>query len=280
MPRKVDAASRIAELGIELSYDGSHSYMGDPYLREMGPFVAVAYLVHDDNCEDPLTNCDAMGRIVMDKSNVMDALGRTSKSYPMMDDEVALILRLRGIEDANDEVNRAAQALWLDKAELRAVGVTYSVPLRKLYHGGYDELDVENGFKADAAWIPDEHLYKHLEAFEDGDRRRAEAYLCFEQALEEYNKWAEGQCYGLIVEVFRKETQKKVKRLCDDVWGFIGDDYAEEELKQQLKDAVQRMEEAWKLELRSRSSERSRTGSIRSRGKPSRKRPATPTPAC
>jgi len=54
-----------------------------------------------------------------------------------------------------------------------------------------------------------------------------------EQALEEYNAWLSGDCYGICVEVYEIDAEgEQGKMISDDAcWGFIGSDFAEEELK-------------------------------------------------
>lgn len=67
-------------------------------------------------------------------------------------------------------------------------------------------------------------------------RRRAARELA-EQALETYNEWLSGDCWGVIVEKFTRpdlDSAWEEAESADACWGFIGSDYAEEEMKSRL----------------------------------------------
>lgn len=73
-------------------------------------------------------------------------------------------------------------------------------------------------------------------------RETAAEEIC-RSSLEEYNAWLAGDCYGMTVEVFEVEGEQ-VKPVEDDsCWGFIGQKWAESELKCHFESEVKRQHE-------------------------------------
>lgn len=69
------------------------------------------------------------------------------------------------------------------------------------------------------------------------DGRRLAALELAEQALEKYNDWSNGDCYGVIVQVHELDGTLVKEDAC---WGYIGSDYAEETLKDAVESSVRR----------------------------------------
>lgn len=63
-----------------------------------------------------------------------------------------------------------------------------------------------------------------------------------ESSLETYNAWLSGDCYGCIVEVFELDEDEDEGALVEDesCWGFIGEEWAEDELKAMFDWQVER----------------------------------------
>jgi hypothetical protein len=61
---------------------------------------------------------------------------------------------------------------------------------------------------------------------------------CARQALEEYNAWLSGECYGVVVEWFKDGEQVDH----DACWGHVGTDYAETELETTFEATCQFLE--------------------------------------
>jgi len=55
-----------------------------------------------------------------------------------------------------------------------------------------------------------------------------------QSCLDEYVKWCNGDCYGIVVETFTKEGDEWVQAEEDTCWGFIGGEYAEQEMKREF----------------------------------------------
>lgn len=68
--------------------------------------------------------------------------------------------------------------------------------------------------------------------------RRHAAEELAQQALDEYNKWLSGDCYGCVVEIFQDVADDGPPNYeqidSDHCWGFIGSDNAEENLKSEF----------------------------------------------
>lgn len=70
---------------------------------------------------------------------------------------------------------------------------------------------------------------------------RKEAIICAHQAVETYNGWLSGDCWGVCVETFDKEGVPLEQDAC---WGYHGQEYAEEEMKSNVAHAVKAAQEA------------------------------------
>ena len=87
-----------------------------------------------------------------------------------------------------------------------------------------------------------------------GQGRRRAAIELAESSLETYNAWLCGDCYGIVVEVHSLDEDGDEVDLVDDesCWGFIGDEWAEEELRilfdYQVEQTKKRVEEEHKQE--------------------------------
>lgn len=81
--------------------------------------------------------------------------------------------------------------------------------------------------RGEAVWAPDKHLQEELAKIEDPDARYAQAVIYAEQAVELYNAWSSGDCYGVVVQTHDKEGAMEDE---DAVWGYVGGEHAEEEL--------------------------------------------------
>jgi hypothetical protein len=66
---------------------------------------------------------------------------------------------------------------------------------------------------------------------------RLEAVSCATGAVEEYNKWLSGDCWGVCVEVFDAKGEP-VEDEQDSCWGYIGESYAIEERDGRIAEAM------------------------------------------
>ncbi len=70
--------------------------------------------------------------------------------------------------------------------------------------------------------------------------RRNEAVRCAQSAVDEYNKWLSGDCYGVCVDVLDAHGEID-DELSSAVWSFIGSKYAEEELRGEVDAMVEHL---------------------------------------
>ena len=92
----------------------------------------------------------------------------------------------------------------------------------------------------ESVWVPDKYLREELEKIADPKERRAEAVKYAEQACKTYTSWANGDCYGVVVQVHELDGTFVEEDAC---WGYNGGDYAEESLAEQVKWMAARYED-------------------------------------
>lgn len=73
--------------------------------------------------------------------------------------------------------------------------------------------------------------YRKLLASRGEEQARAYAVQDVNRTLDEYSKVCNGETYGVIVETWNIEGQHVRRMAREDVWGFIGSEYALEELE-------------------------------------------------
>lgn len=87
-------------------------------------------------------------------------------------------------------------------------------------------------------WVPDQYLRDELDSIKEKgglDAARTKAVEFARQALESYNAWLAGDCYGVAVDVFSAEGN--CLKLIDEsaVWGYVGSEWAEESLSEEVE---------------------------------------------
>lgn len=206
--------------------------------------IIVGYLVPDTCCENPLADSDSMGKIVH-RTDMDPHLGLETHE-PDLEPYLDYLARLAGedIDDPTNEQTEAAIKLWIANYKAFKTPSTWARALRQ--HGrdcGVYECDVDDIVKgrADCAWVPDAALYDHINSFPP-EKRNEEAYKCFVNAIEEFNRWAEGECYGIVIEYFVKKSCGHYHKATDEpdssCWGYIGNEWALVDLRQTFKWAV------------------------------------------
>lgn len=221
----------VKQFNLELEHndDGYRKYHWMPRDRSV---IYVAYLTHDPDCNDPISNGDCNGRIVTkhDDKAFLQHVGRDSDGEPILDEFAALYARLKG-EDLDGFCcdSNILYEMWVKAAEQGKVGTPYAVPLETLYRGGYREVPWDDDRKIEAVWIPDDPLLEELKGYPEAERARR-AYERFEVMIEEYNKWAEGDTWGVTVDEFTRTGPNEYERTDNDsCWGYIDHEYALDE---------------------------------------------------
>lgn len=159
-----------------------------------------------------------------DEQFVMDALHQSTEGYPWEQvtfaDDMQDVLTTMFHEP--EYFPGDPDAILLDLYEHG--GVAYSVS-----GGGMQcRWDTSTG---ESVWIPDACLRDELEKIADptGRYRKAKEYAA--QACETYTSWCNGDNYGVVVQTHDSEGHLYDEDAC---WGYIGGDYAEEELAGQV----------------------------------------------
>lgn len=229
----------IEDLNLELTHrdDGHVKYHWMPRDRSV---VYVAYLTHDEYCHDPLSYSDGSGRIITkhDDKAFLEHVGRDKDGEPVLDYFAALYARVKGVELDGFECDTSILLdMWNEASEKGTVGTLHAVALTYIDHRGYVEKTIKDHrhyWQADAVWIPDESLLEHINSHSLEERRKV-ARECFESALNEYNKWVTGDCWGVTVDEFTRVAPGVYERSDpESCWGFIGHDYALEEALSEL----------------------------------------------
>jgi hypothetical protein len=246
MDRKARSANhRIKELELELSqtpidYDEPLLWM--PLKRDI---IVVGYLSHDQYSENPIDSCDGMGKFILkhDLSDYLSHVGLTKEHEPDIEEFIEIVHRLRGSEDAWCEENTIAALLMWEEAYLQGkVGTQYAKALTTKWANGYRETSViERRELVEIVWIPDECLLEHINSLPE-KKRDKEAEKCFQQALNEFNAWAEGDCYGVSIDVFARIASSQYDLQDNDsCWGYVGHKWAIRSLKDEFKAHVKHL---------------------------------------
>lgn len=307
---------------VELEPEYTPADWKEPTIVEVGNYIVFGYLSLDDQCGNPLEDCDAMGvihhhprsRYGSRDSDYYDILGLDQYGAPRIDEDkmqkiwydkvMALPLVMFYISDRaiRDQVRRAkpgardyravlrealadesagdysiemqCRQAWAYRPEVPRdlatdiaeriedaldwnyesaeqdawVGMDKDAVLLDLYeHSGCVWSVSGTGMncpwdtsRAESCWVPDKYLREELEKIADPKERRAKAVEYAEQAVKQYNAWANGDCYGVIVQVHELDGAIVEEDAC---WGYVGGDYAMESLAEQVKWAVARYED-------------------------------------
>lgn len=301
------------EIDIELEYEPERPYNGDEakvWLSDDGGVAVVGYLVHDTDCENPMTSCDGEGRLVhsernyegYDPSEIGSELawerdnncpnpdervyvdGRRVTLWELACEAVALDLeqdKQGTLEElcgpdfdelltcAGDDIDSMFEWLMPDiREELEdpsgawcervygKLSALYKQHWRQLVSpfvveasyspDRYSRTASANLFRGDAEdvdalWIggdlEEENITHGMPEFTDelemDEWLRVKSMEYAHGVILTFNEWAEGNCYGCVVETFRRlddgETWEQVE--CDSCWSYIGFDYATEVLE-------------------------------------------------
>ena len=152
-------------------------------------------------------------------------------------------------DEARKEIDRRAPVY----------GIAYIRQTNLIRGGKYQLMDRKSGMCIQVAddWGVLWDRAKELAALESEEDRAAWsgvgcAYAAEElaqQALDEYNAWLSGDCHGVIVEHFKDVAEPGDEPVWeqtdeDACWGYIGSDYAKDEMTSQFESAVKRLQNA------------------------------------
>lgn len=145
-----------------------------------------------------------------------------------------------------------AEKAWEMLYDQGKMGTCLAIPVRYDDHGSSGmsiypcSLD-----SANAAWIPDKCCLDNMASKLAANATYAEKLKVAEKyaksVLDEYQKWCNGEVYGVVIETFDEDGEHIDTESC---WGFIGDEYAEEEMESNFKSTCEYLEKAYAEEVR------------------------------
>ena len=260
----------IAENDREFEVDHEPVDHVDPIVRELPDGrVVVGYLSHDDDPMHPLDDCDGCGKIYdrrhmsQSERNEMHQLlgwdeygecisGRTRNPYSVPLDvyshgQDSWSLAGEGMNDRWDTSRNAG--IWLpddcclEHIEYSAIAKLLPKGTSVSYESTGSKVNVitytlpdgtkRGGYKTFVTAIHAAAKKLGVKLSKEAIEKAAyeEAVVCAKQAVEEYNKYINGDAYGVCVEVFAKnEEEYEHDGENDACWGFLGSEYAKEEL--------------------------------------------------
>jgi hypothetical protein len=245
MDRKTRSAeARIKELDLELQFAGKANYACNYqfWMKRGGSIVVAGYMASDGDCSDPLESCDGVGKIITRHEDraFRRLVGCDDSDMPEMDEYLQQLARLRGInidEIVSDRLAvQAAFDMWSEARKRGLIGTPYAQALMMSQRGyQWTDIDKDGNKLIEAVWVPDKYLLEHIMSFPEKDRF-AEAEKCFNDALDEYNKWAEGDCWGVCLDVFRRIDGEYIldQDSSEACWGYIGNEHASEMLDEEI----------------------------------------------
>lgn len=208
----------------------------DPVIRILPDGLAVVgYLSQDESSNNPLDECDSMGKIY-------DGRNRSGNSQKYWE--------ARGLDSKSREETGKKNPFGILLDVYEHSGEVWRVMGSGRYFPD-EQWDVSHGA---GIWVPDEACLEHIKQTAKAnvgklpgyDKKilRAEelriAAECAQQAVDEYNKWLAGEVYGICLETFDKDD----KGLSDEAsWGYFGTDYAKEEVESGVAAEIKHLEQ-------------------------------------
>lgn len=227
--------------------------------------ILVGYLSRDEDCHNPIEYCDGMGKVLNlgrgwgdQRSSALDILGLTSNGdinpdEAAVEEELRFEVRRFDLIISPEEVERRIsnfedREAWIEKKSIelwhRDIDPTVVILNYRQYsscdNGHYSvnclatEWDLSAGKLPDAIWYPDLALMEELKPYPK-EEWPAKCLIYARQAVEEMQKWLDGECYGVCVEIFNKDFEIVQDDAC---WGYVGTEYAKETLENEVANAV------------------------------------------
>ena len=146
------------------------------------------------------------------------------------------------------------ESCWDEACSAGEVGNPFAVELDIYEHSGIAYSVSGTGMqcrwdtsRCAAVWVPDDEALDNIKSsvlHEAGAETlspeklkslmQAKARQYCKGVLEDYNNWANGWVYGVVSYVIDRETGERIEEHDSEVWGYLGSEYAEEELEAQM----------------------------------------------
>jgi hypothetical protein len=181
-------------------------------IERVGDYTIVGYLQPDD---DPMDFWDG------------DGLGT--------------LVEFTSQSQAESELNRVMYqkgTMWLLVQKYSHSGVHYSIAGHHSYPDFMWDVSPFAGIFIPCDWVQKQY---HKNKYKRGGKAAALAKMQADSnsILDEYSKWCNGDVWGYVVEV-RDQDGEELTDEADSCWGFIGYEYATEELERAFKYAVEK----------------------------------------
>lgn len=191
-----------------------------PYAEHevIGDFIIFKEIVHDACADNPLENCDCMGRIFSFNSRHVNSIDREQ------------------LDAYREEYGEDLVLLSYFEHGLCKWGVQGSM-------GNVPDFQWD-GVGMAGIWVPDEGLLEEAkECPKNSDERKNKMVEWAKGACEEYTRWCNGEVYGVVVRAYkarrrnghlldRQEDYRNDTPVFDEsCWGYYGEEYAEEVLE-------------------------------------------------
>lgn len=263
-----DASGEPVEL--ELAYTTHDSKEPIYKHKHSNGNMTVGYLANDVDCENPLTSCDGMGHIYhahikrqgnKNESQLYEEACETDSCAILLDIynhggccyAIHNSAEARNFPDQQWDVSHGG-AVWVPDTDARQSIIIqavrkHGIEVETLQTACYSQ-DANNcrpwiikiGEEQFSNWKDATDYARSLAANKNEvEYIKAEREVSIEfakQAIDEYNKWLVGDCYGVVVERFNTNG---VQIDDDTCWGYIGEEYAKTELKNLFEYHVNRI---------------------------------------
>lgn len=250
----------VARAGFELN--GSPDNDAWVMVLQKPRIAYLGYLLHDDDCENPLTSCDAMGKIVHHQRS---RYGRNTQAEwdAANSDRDAVLLDLYDHSGQAWSVHGAGtqcrwdtsegESVWVpdscarDEIERRAevyafVRILEDGPADFPFHLVFDQGSATEVFTSWGAAFECAHsiVKARADTLSNEQRvlgRKRAAQELAAHACEEYTAWSNGDCWGVVVERHERAHDGSWVYIGEDYacWGFVGSDCAEAELAMRME---------------------------------------------
>jgi hypothetical protein len=143
-----------------------------------------------------------------------------------------------------------AEEAWERLYAQGKIGTPLAIPVRyeDCYRVSVYPCSIE---EANAVWVPDkcclENISRLCAANASYPERLKVAKEYAKNVLEEYEKWCNGEVFGVIIETFDEAGEHIDTESC---WGIIGEEYADEELESCFKSTCEYLEKTYAEEVR------------------------------
>ena len=224
-----------------------------------GDKIVVGYLVQDEGYgSDPMEDHDGNGKLIIGENRngaehrIQYSLGLDSNGYVDIErefqvgsDTVTLLslaqdsIEHQHSDDPERDAETLSELLYKDHFDQIA---RWAVPVDYRDFGSSGTQIRISDWKGDtsnvpnAVWLADDDARANLE-FDGKVPTRAEVEEYCKGVLEEYEKWCNGEVYGVVVETFEENNGywTKTDNRDNECWGHIGYGYAKEALAEAMQ---------------------------------------------